>query len=390
MKLTSTPDNRIFHAALRKITAGNPDLHNAIAFLFSALSLARSGEELSVDADIEHCNLSTVFHLATSGLVAPLLFRRLQQKGVASTLPEDFIAALQAFYDANLERNQHHRHVLLEAGEALNQQNIVPILLKGSHALVGQIPDADTRVLSDIDLLVPAPKTQQAQQILLQAGFFHDEKHLGMNDEPTYHHLAPLYHSSGNGYVELHRFPNATRHQPALIEDCFHPDNLIPINIAGVRFLANKPEQILIYNQIHHYYSALAIDKYDIRHLTEQAMLCHLLGDESIQDIQAYIIAMAPSFIKKSQLQLSLVSVLFEERIPAISDEQQNKVLALILKNPRLMRRNKLTNLLNVLAYAGTKAFDPIWMKNRVINPAWYSTLPKKIHGAIHTRFRFR
>lgn len=384
-----------FHAELRKIKAGHPDLHNAYAFLFSALSLARSGNDLWNDADMERCNLSMVFQLATSGLVAPLLFRRLQQKEATSMLPEDFIAALSAFYEANCERNQHHRMVLLEAGSVLNQQGIVPILLKGSHALVGQMPDADARIISDIDLLVPHPKTQQAHQTLLQAEFFHDEKYLGMNDDPAlHHHLAPLYHHSGNGYIELHRFPNATRYQPALIGDCFSPKNLKPIEVDGVFFLTNTTIQLLIYNQIHHYYSALAMGKYDIRHLTEQMVLCHLLKEnDSLKKMQIYINSIAPNFIRASQLQLDLIRLLFNEDISVIyHDKQINKhlrsTLNLILKNSDEIRKQKIIAIASLFIYAGTKVFDPIWLKTRILNIKWYNTLLQKIRHTIRTGSR--
>lgn len=146
-----------------------------------------------------------VYQIATSSLVAPILYLRLSEKGQLHIVPPDVRQALEEIFHLNVARNERQRRILEDTIRLLNADGIEPLLLKGSVCLLpGQTAHAAVRMLSDLDLVMVNASPERAEQVLLNAGYTHAPGQ-APRDMARSHHLAPLFHPSREGYVELHR-----------------------------------------------------------------------------------------------------------------------------------------------------------------------------------------
>lgn len=377
-----------FHTKLKKLKAKDNTTHHTYAFLCSVLSPVRSAGDLKTDLDINSCDWESVFQVAVTRLIAPLLYRCIKQKELTAMLPADFVNALATFYEANSNRNEDHHMILLDAIKVLNEAGIKPTLLKGAHALVGLLPNADTRILSDIDILVPQPNTEYARQTLLKAGFYHLSDNEQLNSSVRHHHFPPLLHPSGLGYVELHQYPNATLQQPDLIAYCFDKQRILPMQLNGCYFFVSSPRELLIYNQLHHYYSFLDRYKVDIRQMIEQAYLCHQLGEKEIQEIMHFIEHITPESSRIFRLQLALLVDLFglpDQNISLKKEDQTHidEILRLLLDNSFSIKNIKFRATLSLFSYALRSLLDFEWLMPRIFNLSWYRSLPRKVGSYI-------
>lgn len=153
---------------------------------------------------LSDCQWGELFHFLTLHLVAPTVYASLPP---TLEIPIDIRRGLSVLHEMTECQNDRLREILLECVGALNDVGILPIPLKGSLALLpDQYPFASARVIGDIDLAVPKSHLSKAVEAMLGVGFRPDvavdlKKSLG----GTHHHLPPLFHQSGYGYVELHR-----------------------------------------------------------------------------------------------------------------------------------------------------------------------------------------
>lgn len=110
--------------------------------------------------------------LANHTLLTPALFASLMHSGHSDQLPEEVHRYLRFIYDCNRERNLRLRRQLNEAVVALNQCDIVPVLLKGAVPLFlstgGRLPD---RIMNDLDLAVERGAVEAARACLTNLGY---------------------------------------------------------------------------------------------------------------------------------------------------------------------------------------------------------------------------
>ena len=195
-----------------------------------------------------------LFRLATAHLVAPSLYATLAARGQLDRIPPEVRDALEALYQLNHQRNRRLRAVLRDTVQILNQAGIEPLLLlKGAIALLpDQYPHAFARMLGDLDLGVAGTEAHRAAEVLRAAGFDY-----APNTDPTsyttgHHHLAPLFHPSGDGYVEIHQelliaqIPKAALSR-ARMQACARP-----VNWDGLRVSIPSLEHRLLHNALHH------------------------------------------------------------------------------------------------------------------------------------------
>ncbi|WP_395396563.1 nucleotidyltransferase family protein [Novosphingobium sp. BL-8A] len=114
-------------------------------------------------------------------------------------VPEDARAFLTAVLDANGERNRRLMVLLEEVLGVLDGIGAVPILLKGAALVLTPGTSAmRSRIMGDIDLMLPAGAMRDAHRRLGQVGFVvHDDR--GLPDAPIV-----LYRESDVGMVDLH------------------------------------------------------------------------------------------------------------------------------------------------------------------------------------------
>lgn len=379
-----------FQPILRSIKSPHEGLHNHLAFVFSALSLARTQLHVKESVDLAACCWENIFAIASNGLVAPLLYRRIRQKQLEAYCPSDFVEALQVIHQANANRNAVQREILLQVLRVLNREGITPVLLKGAHALMGLMPDHQERIISDIDLLILDEQVLKAKAILLAAGFFQKDADHEADANVNHHHLAPLYHPSLNGYVELHRFPHYAPHYPQLIPECFVPDKLLYGAHDEARFYYQHPWQLLLYNQIHHYHSCLNSFRLDMRHMAEQAALVSDLNTSV--DLEAKVLAVFGKRKAHAQLQFLLLQELFEQPLPVPLQastppmrKQVRDVLAKLLANPAAIAKQRRIVVWSMFTYMLKQLGNKHWLKQRLFNLAWYQSRADVIRGVLRS-----
>lgn len=222
-----------------------------------------------------------LFHLATGHLVAPSLHASLAARDWLGSVPPEIGAALEAIYLLNDQRNRRLRAVLRDTVRALNGAGIEPLLLKGAIALLpDQYPHAFARMLGDLDLAVAWTQIEAAAAALEAAGFYpapNVDRALwqAMWRADRASHWLPLFHPSGDGYVELHRDLFGNRRQRAALPQPLVQARAQACDWDGLRLWIPAPEHRLLHNALHHQVKdrGFASDRRSLRQLLEFAQL---------------------------------------------------------------------------------------------------------------------
>ena len=194
-----------------------------------------------------------LFRLATAHLVAPSLYATLAARVQLDRIPPDIREALAALHALNDQRNRRLRTVLRDTVQLLNQASIEPLLLKGAIALLpGQYPHAFARMLGDLDLAVAEPETHRAAEVLQAAGYDYAPNTGPAHHATSHHHLTPLFHPSGDGYVEIHRELLADRVPKAALSLAMVQARARLVDWDGLRVWIPALEHRLLHNALHH------------------------------------------------------------------------------------------------------------------------------------------
>lgn len=218
-----------------------------------------------------------LYRLATGQLVAPQLYARLAAGGRLARVPLEVREALAELHRLNAQRNTRLRAVLQDTVRLLNAAGLEPLLLKGAIGLVtDSSPLGMARMLSDLDLALMHGEAADAEALLRAAGY-RDADNI---PDPTaytqhHHHLAPLFHPSGDGYVELHRALLSHRVPAAALPLERVRAMATPLDWAGARLWLPCLEHRLTHNALHHQVQndAFRTDQRDLRQLLEFAQL---------------------------------------------------------------------------------------------------------------------
>jgi hypothetical protein len=108
------------------------------------------------------CDWNKVIALANRTLVTPALAASLAD---AADVPPEVRSFLSEIEARSIERNRRLHDQMGEALGALNRVGIIPIAMKGT-AMLASNPDRFSRLMSDIDLIVPPPEMEKALSCL--------------------------------------------------------------------------------------------------------------------------------------------------------------------------------------------------------------------------------
>src|SRR5262245_14984638 len=109
--------------------------------------------------------------LANRHKITPTLWLLLCQKGCERVLPGDLQRYLAEIFQRNGRRNALLRQQACEAIAALNRDGIQPIILKGGLHLFDPRFDSATRMMADLDFLVPRQGFDTAVSTLRRIGY---------------------------------------------------------------------------------------------------------------------------------------------------------------------------------------------------------------------------
>lgn len=160
---------------------------------------SRGLEDLSLD------QWRTVLYLSNIHLVTPALWPIFNRAGVTADIPLEVRRYLRTNHELNVARNRRLGEQLDEAIVALNQNDIVPTLLKGAAYLKAEIhSDIGVRFMSDLDILVPAAQLGRAESTLRELGYRTARNHTAAAYR-NHHHLQPLSREGTEAAIEIHR-----------------------------------------------------------------------------------------------------------------------------------------------------------------------------------------
>jgi len=141
-----------------------------------------------------------IIEVASFHLVTPALAQCLD---LAADVPREIREYFESAGTLNAKRNELMLAALARITGLLNAIDIEPVLLKGAaHLVEGTYPDPSWRILGDLDILVPASRSQEVVAALQAAGF--GTKPSDVVPPPTHQHLPMLHDPETDMGVELH------------------------------------------------------------------------------------------------------------------------------------------------------------------------------------------
>ncbi len=177
-------------------------------FLSGALGRPLAPSDLPVDQS----EWEKILRISSVHLAAPQLRWALREQGLFSHLPDDVADYLDAIYTLNVDRNIKCEDQLAHLISALNSVAVHPVLLKGAAAIVGGLyPTSGERIISDLDILVPAEALPEIVDKMADLGY-QPRLTEGMDiPDPVHfaghHHYPKLISPDWTTYVELHLHP---------------------------------------------------------------------------------------------------------------------------------------------------------------------------------------
>ncbi len=225
---------------------GRTDKHGA-EILLTALRDPEHAAGLGVEAwDLL---LRVAWHTRLLGRLAVVM----DEMGLTSQLPAevlDHFAAARVFVS---HRQRAARWEINRVLAALRDSEVVLVLLKGSAYILAELPPARGRLLSDVDLLVPAASLDRVEQTLLGSGW--ESVKLEEYDQRYYrtwmHELPPLRHPERGLEVDIHHTisPLTSRLNP-------DPEKLFrdSIPLADSRLRVLQPVDMVLHSAVHLFY----------------------------------------------------------------------------------------------------------------------------------------
>lgn len=196
----------------------------------------------------------TVLELANTQKVAPALWAALRSRELVEYLPVEVRERLFKTYLLNTLKNKSFREQAVRVVRQLNAIGVEPILLKGGATLfVKTFDDPGSRVMVDLDLLVPKTSAEECWNALCALSYLpiEDNPHFYIDYQDRHHHLRPLYRPGEQGTIEIHRdaLPaSAARILPtALIWEQSEP----VVNECDIALRVPSPTHRVLHNLLH-------------------------------------------------------------------------------------------------------------------------------------------
>lgn len=197
---------------------------------------------------------STVLAITNIQKITPALWVALRNRRLVEHLPAGAREQLFKSYLLNTFKNKDFREQAIEAVRRLNAIGVEPILLKGSASLfVKTFDDPGSRVMVDLDILVPRESAEECWNALRTLGYLpiEDNPYFYVDYQGSHHHLRPLYRPGKQGTIEIHKdvLPaSAARILPtALIWTQSEP----VVNEYGIALRVPSPTHRVLHNLLH-------------------------------------------------------------------------------------------------------------------------------------------
>lgn len=315
-----------------------------------------------------------IYTLAAAHLIAPALYSALSTTNRLHIAPADVRKALGELYRLNEARNNRQRKILRDIVRILNAQGIEPLLMKGSIALLPDQPShAADRVMSDLDIALHNAAPERGEEALLVAGYRHATDQ-GPPGYQGHHHLAPLFHPNGEGYVEIHREvleDKVPAGALALAAVCAAAE---PVNWDGLRLWIPSIEHRLLHNALHHQVQGAVsyADRCSLRQLMEFVRLraspaaAGIDWKDQLRRLDAFGVG------DPVRVYLLLAARVFAQPLPAGVD---------LSKANRRAESRVWSRLGHPRLYLGVILASRLrYLPQRLITPSWYPEKYRRLH----------
>lgn len=178
-------------------------IHSTYFTIASILSFETDVAELKTYIQKSLIDWEDVVRVASSHLIIPAIYIRLQSKGLLNSIPEDLVLYLGEINRLNLERNLQILEEVNTLSALLKTHNIDHVFLKGAAMLAsGLYESLSERMVGDIDILIAQHQIDQAFHLLNTAGY---TKHFDFDYEvKNYRHYPRQTSEHKLAAVELH------------------------------------------------------------------------------------------------------------------------------------------------------------------------------------------
>ena len=145
-----------------------PELLLEESFVFSSLQKV-SLQSLRLD----QINWERVKFLLEDHRIAPWFYQRLlgQEKPIQALIPQAFWEYLEQAYYQNLAYNSFLLHEMVKVQQLLEDKGITPLFFKGVELSALAYKDLGSRVVTDVDMIVPRHQIHETIRYLEEAGF---------------------------------------------------------------------------------------------------------------------------------------------------------------------------------------------------------------------------
>lgn len=247
----------------------------AFFFLTKCLAPEDNTAELAAQIEANLISWERVVRLAGEHWLTPALYSELRRKRLHPLLPEDLIEYFEFIYNSNRERNENIRAHIAQIVRLLNRIGVEPLLLKGpSHLISGLYHDPATRMMSDIDIQVPADRAHDCWRRLLADGYRPTgPKARTLGDRMPEGEWPALIHPDRAAELEMHR----PGERDDLMSDPSMALNSEPVDVEGARAQLLNPTNRIALALSHSWDRHQAQLKADIplRDLCDAALIQH-------------------------------------------------------------------------------------------------------------------
>lgn len=215
-----------------------------------------------------------VLGVANEQLLTPALWSALHNSSGAALLPADAREYLAALHRLNGKRNDTLRIQAVQLIGGLNEAGITPVLLKGGLALFdGPYADPASRMMRDLDVLVPAGSLEKAIAALDQLGYCVTRRY-----EAGHHAVGDFARPGDPGSVDLH---TELIDQPYVLPASEVQSRAMLKEVRGVRYLSPCATDRVMHNLLHaqiHFLGNFYRGELQLQQVYEFVALVHYFG----------------------------------------------------------------------------------------------------------------
>ena len=151
--------------------------------------------------DIEKINFERLVKIASSNLLLPLLYLKLEEKKFLNKIPAELKIYLHKIYQLNKHRNEELKIEVFEISSILKKNDINHVFIKGSAYIFSEIYSClGERMIGDIDILVNVKESEKAANALQKVGYKNTTKYQFFEKR----HLTRKAHPKKTFAVEVH------------------------------------------------------------------------------------------------------------------------------------------------------------------------------------------